>query len=211
MNRERGITGVNSYSKELSLNIIEYIHNKLKVQNTFDWLDICCGSGKALIETAQYLQRNNLQNKVKIYGIDLVDMFLCKPNGLSCLDLIAINIVDFYPNKQFDFITCVHGLHYIGDKLKLLEKLVDWLNEQGLFLANIDMNNFKDSEDKIIKRRIIHNLKTCGIKYDSRKHLLMAKGHTHIKFKYTFLGSDDQAVPNYTKQAVVNSYYSLIV
>ncbi len=39
----------------------------------------------------------------------------------------------------FDLITCVHGLHYAGDKLAVLTRAVDWLTPGGLFAADLDL------------------------------------------------------------------------
>jgi hypothetical protein len=46
MNRERVCAGGNSYSKELSLNILEFLSNRLNSQDKVSWLDICCGREK---------------------------------------------------------------------------------------------------------------------------------------------------------------------
>lgn len=210
MNRERRIIGRNSYSKELGLNILEYIDDKVKEQEVLNWLDIGCGSGRALIEAAKYFHDSDRQNKIDILGIDLVNMFNPKPADLTNLSLMALNIIEYKPNKKFDLITCIHGLHYIGDKLKLIENIVNWIAEQGLFIANIDLDNFRDSDNNSIKRLISKKLKLSGIIYNSRKHIISVEGSKTINFKYQFIGADENAGPNYTKQAVVNSVYLLL-
>jgi hypothetical protein len=51
MNRERSLTGSNGYAKELGFNPLDVLAEKGNVKVA--WLDLCCGSGKALIEAAQ--------------------------------------------------------------------------------------------------------------------------------------------------------------
>ncbi|WP_232837191.1 class I SAM-dependent methyltransferase [Lentzea terrae] len=38
-----------------------------------------------------------------------------------------------------DLVTCVHGLHYVGDKLGLLVRAASWLVPGGRFVANFDV------------------------------------------------------------------------
>jgi ubiquinone/menaquinone biosynthesis C-methylase UbiE len=57
MNRERLCVGGNSYQKELSFDIIEFLKKRLRTQKQTAWLDLCCGSGKALIEAAKFFSR----------------------------------------------------------------------------------------------------------------------------------------------------------
>jgi hypothetical protein len=53
MNRERGCAGGNSYAKELGVNPIEILMPRFKSHERLAWLDLCCGTGKALVEAAQ--------------------------------------------------------------------------------------------------------------------------------------------------------------
>ena len=51
--------------------------------------------------------------------------------GFSPLDVITSRLVcaplaTWQPARAFDLITCVHGLHYIGDKLALLARAAGW-------------------------------------------------------------------------------------
>ncbi len=47
MNRERRCLGGNSYEKELSFNIIEFLRRRIGSEKQVRWLDLCCGEGKA--------------------------------------------------------------------------------------------------------------------------------------------------------------------
>lgn len=205
MNRERGCTGGNSYEKELSLNPIEFLRQRLQTQKQVAWLDICCGTGKALIEAANYFHANGLSARVQICGIDLVAMFLPYEETFSHLRLVESAVFDWEPDQEFDLITCVHGLHYIGDKLSFLQKAACWLKPDGLFIGHLDPANLR-----LIKgdnSPFLKNLRQAGFQYSARKNLLSLAGQKHFAIQYKYLGADDQAGPNYTGQSAVNSYY----
>jgi ubiquinone/menaquinone biosynthesis C-methylase UbiE len=212
MNRGRRCVGSNSYSQDLGLNPIELLTARLQANvqaNSTEpvrWLDLCCGSGRALIEAAQLLPKPNLC----ITGIDLVDAFLPQPIGLSTpLELTAIAIQDFQPDVTYDLITCVHGLHYVGDKLEVIRSAITWLKPDGLFVANFDVANLKNAEGASLRSAVLQNWKSCGLVYQPRRHLLRCEGVRSIPQSYHYLGADDQAGPNYTGQPVVDSYYGM--
>jgi SAM-dependent methyltransferase len=208
MNRERVCSGGNSYEKEISFDILEYLKKRLKTEKQTAWLDICCGQGKALIEVAEFLADRNLHTNIKIIGIDLVGMFQTFPPELSFLQLIEIPYEDFQPEFEFDLITCVHGLHYIGDKLSFIKNCVSRLKPNGIFLANLDLANFKFQNGRPAKRAIAKTFRNSELEYDSKKHLLICRGKKQLEFEFEYIGADDKAGANYTKQAVVDSYYS---
>jgi SAM-dependent methyltransferase len=206
MNRERRCVGSNSYSKDLGFNPVEYLAARLQSNSAepVRWLDLCCGSGRALIEAAQLLPNPRLL----ITGIDLVDAFLPTPIGLiPALDLTAIAIQDFQPDVTYDLITCVHGLHYVGDKLGVIRSAIAWLKPDGFFVANFDVANLKDAIGEPLGSAVLQDWKERGLVYQSRRHLLSCEGARSIPQLYCYLGADDQAGPNYTGQPVVDSYY----
>lgn len=207
MNRERKCFGGNSYEKELSFHIVEFLKLQIKKEQQINWLDLCCGQGKALIEAANILAEQNLSSNIRITGVDLVSMFAPIPSNLKLPKLIESSFEDFQPNYPFDLITCVHGLHYIGDKLGFLQKTVSWLKDDGIFLANLDIANLKFFDEKVTKKNIAKELRTCGFEYNSKRKLIVCKGKKVINFNFEYLGADDKAGANYTGQAVVNSYY----
>jgi SAM-dependent methyltransferase len=210
MNRERNLFGSNSYEKELNLNPITYLIGKLSSKSNVAWLDICCGSGKALTQAAEDLNKKNLENRIKIIGIDLVSFFYPMNKDLTCLELIVKSILDYNPSLKFDLITCVHGLHYLGDKLSIIAKITSWLTDDGLFLANIDPNSFCDENSSSIAKPITKMLKTQGVNYNNKKHLISCQGKKLVSFPYYYLGASDLAGANYTKQPAINSYYKKI-
>jgi ubiquinone/menaquinone biosynthesis C-methylase UbiE len=205
MNRQRKCFGGNSYQKELSFDILDFLQNRLQSNEQISWLDICCGEGNALIEAVTNFeeQKSNLQ----IIGIDLAGMFRSFSSEIKSFQLIETSFENFNSETEFDLITCVHGLHYIGDKLAFLQKAVSMLQANGVFLANLDLNNFKFENGKSAGQTIIKSLRKKDFDFNSKKHLLTFSGKKKIELEFEYLGADDSAGANYTGQSVVNSYY----
>lgn len=130
MNRERGLTGSNGYGVEIGLDPLDFLRQRLSSGHLAAWLDLCCGSGKALIEAAQIVHAEGLV--VEIVGVDLVGMFQRPDPSLTCLRLVEASLSTWLADRPFDLITCVHGLHYVGDKLGLIARAASWLAEEGL-------------------------------------------------------------------------------
>lgn len=207
MNRQRACAGDNSYTKELLFNPIEFLQSRLDTQPHVSWLDLCCGTGRALIDAAQVLCPQRPDTKLRIVGVDLVPMFYPYPAKLDYLSLQATSIAALAPDYPFDLITCVHGLHYIGDKLHVIQQAVSWLKDDGIFFAHLDPNNLKFENGNVGGKQILQDLQQQGLDY--HQHLLSCRGKRELKSNYQYIGADDQAGPNYTKQAVVDSYYRL--
>ena len=204
MNRERVLSGSNSYEKELSFEVLDFLKQRLAKHKKVNWLDICCGSGKALIEATQNFNSQN----VEIIGVDLAGMFDEIPPSLNCIKFIETSFEKFQTEKEFDLITCVHGLHYIGDKLKFIQKAISTLKPNGIFLSNLDPANFKSKNEKPLGREVVKSLRKNNLEYNSRKHLLTCKGKKEFDLDFEYLGANDEAGANYTKQNVVDSYYN---
>jgi SAM-dependent methyltransferase len=134
-------------------------------------------------------------------------MFFPVPRELGFLQLQEGSVVHWEPNARFDLITCVHGLHYVGDKLRVIERATSWLKPDGLFLAHLDLTNLRLADGKNAGRKVLRDLRYSGLEYDSRKHLLSCRGRKDIRVDYAYLGAEDRAGPNYTRQEAVNSYY----
>ncbi|KAF0237498.1 MAG: hypothetical protein FD167_4463, partial [bacterium] len=164
----------------------------------------------ALIQSAEILAEKDLDSRVKITGIDLVDFFHPLKNPLMCLELLTKSINDYRPTQDFDLVTSVHGIHYIGDKLSIIAGAISWLTLDGLFLANIDPHNFCNENKTSLGRSIVAELKNQGINYNNKKHLIMCQGKKLINFPYQYIGASDLAGANYTGQAAINSYYRKI-
>jgi SAM-dependent methyltransferase len=207
MNRDRTLTGSNGYAKELGFNPVSLLREKGTSSSCAKWLDLCCGSGKALIEAGKIVQDEGLDTKYEIVGVDLVGSLLPASSNPACLGLIKASLINWQPDRSFDVITCVHGLHYIGDKLGLISRAVSWLTDDGYFAANIDLTNIKYEGGHSASRMVSIELRRNGLEYDPRKKLVTCLGRRIVNCSLRYLGGDDQAGPNYTGQPVVDSYY----
>jgi len=207
MNRERNAAGINSYEKDIYLSPVEVISKSLKTKNTFTWLDICCGRGKALIQTAQHVSKLFPSKQITFTGIDLIDMFDPIPAQCDSVTLHARSFFNFESEQKYDLITCVHGLHYMGDKLEAIRKACSILNSEGLFIANFDTRCIKSTETDNIQQKLSAWFKSNNIEYNSRKHLIKVKNTGTFTIPFQYAGADDKAGPNYTGQEAVDSYY----
>ena len=210
MNRERNLLGSNGYDRELGFDPVSYLRARASLGRSVTWLDLCCGSGKALIQAAQVVQADQLP--VQILGVDLVGMFRrIETSQARCLRLVEASVRHWRPDHPFDLITCIHGLHYVGDKIGLIALAASWLVEDGLFVANLDLNNLKIDGSRSKARHIAHAFRLAGLFHDSRHHLVRCQGRRTIKLPYSYLGADGNAGPNYTRQPAVNSHYEELV
>jgi len=207
MNRERGCRGGNSYVKELSFDPIEFLEARLRSREAIAWLDICCGAGTALIEAAGHFGSLGFGSRVSIVGIDLVNMF-AGHGDFAGLELVECSAMHWRPDREYDLITSVQGLHYIGDKLALLQIAASWLTRDGVFIANLDPSNLRFEDSSSGARTILANLRKHGFIFNSRKRLIRLNGKKEIELRYSYLGGDDKAGPNHTGQPAVTSYYS---
>ena len=207
MNRERNLTGTNGYAKEIGFSPVGFLKNRVALRQTAAWLDLCCGTGKALIEATTLLYAEGLASKAEITGIDLVGMFHCPDPSHTCIRLIDASLSTWSPTRSFDLITCVHGLHYVGDKLGLVIRATSWLTDHGLFVANLDIKNLKWPDGQAGGRRVTTELRRSGFEYHRRRRLVVCRGKRTITLPFRYLGADDQAGPNYTGQPAVDSYY----
>ena len=143
-------------------------------------------------------------------GVDLVGMFHRPEPGLSCLRLVEASLRTWRPDRSFDLITCVHGLHYVGDKLGLIARAASWLAEDGLFVASLDLHNLKFADGREAGRKVTSDLRRSGLEYDRRRRLVVCRGRKAVDLPYRYLGADDRAGPNYTGQPAVDSYYEMV-
>ncbi|HLK59795.1 MAG TPA: methyltransferase domain-containing protein [Chthonomonadaceae bacterium] len=207
INRGRSVVGVNSYARELGLDPLAFLTERLSAGAHIAWLDLCCGAGNALIESALYFAQHEWDARVALVGVDLIDMFSPRPPNLSCLRRHTVPVSTWQPDRDFDLITCVHGLHYIGDKLGLLQAAVSWLKPDGLLLAHLDYSNLRLTPPTTLST-LGKDLRQAGFVYNRARHLLQRQGKANIALPYRYLGADDQAGPNYTGQPAVHSFYA---
>jgi hypothetical protein len=207
MNREREVAGSNGYARELGFHPLEMLMEREAAGRDVGWLDLCCGSARALVQAAEALRNNETMKRIEIVGVDLVGMFHRPESNLTCLRLFEASVSSFEPDRAFGLITCIHGLHYIGDKLGLIARACSWLADDGLFVASLDLRNIKLCDRPAAGRKVSGDLRKVGMEYDCKRRLLKFRGRGVFELPYKYLGANDQAGPNYTGQAAVDSYY----
>lgn len=191
MNRARRLRGTNGYDRDLGFDVVEVLG-----PGPSRWLDVCCGTGRALVEAEILLPEATL------VGVDLVDRWWPRPPG-SRIRLVTAPLRDFVPDGRFDLVTSVHGLHYVGDKLGALVRLRSWLAPTGRLAAHLDLAHVR-VKDRPADPSLLHAL---GFRWDGRRHLVTAVGPGGSIAVPPFLG----AVPagaNFTGQPAVASHYS---
>lgn len=206
MNRERQIVGGNGYERELRIHPLAFLRDG-SFGSPVSWVDLCCGTGRALLEAAAALTKDGNAKCLHIEGIDLAGMF--HPNPFS--DILALHeqsIETWEPIGPYALVTCVHGLHYVGDKLAAITKAVSHLHPNGYFVANLDLANFRDAEGRPAGRKIASRLRGHGFSYETRLRLLRRIGPWNGDLGFRYLGADDDIGPNYTGQPAVDSYYA---
>ena len=206
MNRQRVLSGVNSYQRELRFDIIDFLLSRLRDSEKVVWLDLCCGQGNALIDASLMLQDRGVDN-IQLMGIDL--FVGAQISSIPFLDIRSGILPDALPSFSCDLVTCVHGLHYIGDKLLVITKACEILKPDGVFISNLDHKNIKATSGKTlpgIRKWLSH----APVNYSPTTHIVRCTGNTQLKFSWLFTGANDQAGPNYTLQSVVDSYYQVL-
>ncbi len=215
MNRERQLTGVNSYHRELGLHPLDWLRARMvdtadsaagAPATTLRWLDLCCGRGRALLQADDRLRAAGIRDRFDLMGVDLVDAFDVVPQGAP-VTFVTASIVTWQPPDPVDLITCVHGLHYVGDKLGVIVRAAGALTENGLFIADFDASSVRRRDGRAMGRILTAALRDGGFDYDARRRLIRCQGRREANLPFAYLGADDRAGPNYTNQPAVHSYY----
>ncbi len=68
--------------------------------------------------------------------------------------------------RSFDLITCMHGLHYLGDKSALPARTASWLTATGRLIADVDLASIRLADGRPAGRRLTTRLRTAGFTYD---------------------------------------------
>ncbi|HKD97087.1 MAG TPA: methyltransferase domain-containing protein [Micromonosporaceae bacterium] len=208
MNRERGLDGPNSYTRELGFNPLDLIRDRLAADpgTRVAWLDLCCGTGRPLLQAARRLAHAGLAERTVLVGVDLVDHFdpTDPPRGV---DLVCASVTSWRPDRRFDLVTCVHGLHYVGDKLGVLARAASWLTDDGLLVVDLDLASIRLADGTPAGRQLVAAVRRAGLGYDPRRHRVTCTGRRDVALPYAYRGADDRAGPNYTGQPAVDSYY----
>lgn len=114
MNRERELTGTNSYSKDLNVDVLELLASRARTAGHVSWLDLCCGTGRALIQAAQELDEGGLAGQFEILGVDLVSMFYPVPRRALQPKLLEANLEFWRPEQRFDLVTVCMACTTLG-------------------------------------------------------------------------------------------------
>jgi trans-aconitate methyltransferase len=117
-------------------------------------------------------------------------------------------VASWQPDRAIDLITCVHGLHYVGDKLAVLTRAASWLTPGGVLAADLDLRSIMLSGGQPAARRLATRLRAAGFSYNVRRRQITRTGPVAIRLPYDYLGADDRAGPGYTGQPAVNSHYA---
>ncbi|MEU1589649.1 hypothetical protein [Micromonospora sp. NPDC005710] len=126
--------------------------------------------------------------------------------GFNPLDVLAAGRAA--PGRTFDLITCLHGLHYVGDKLAVLTRAAGWLTPTGRLVADLDLSSIRLPDGRPAGQRLTAQLRAAGFSYDSRRRRISCTGRRDVRLPYRYLGADDRAGANYTGQPAVHSYYA---
>ena len=73
MNRERQLVGVNSYARVLGFDPLAWLTATPGRATDVGWLDLCCGTGRALIQAAAQTRQDSRLDHVTLVGVDLLD------------------------------------------------------------------------------------------------------------------------------------------
>lgn len=211
MNRERRLLGFNGYDRELGFDPLPFLERRASEAGSVGWLDLCCGRGLALIEAVARLRDRGPTSRFVVVGVDLAGMFAASDAKDASLRLVEASLRTWRPDRDFDLITCVHGLHYLGDKLGLIARAASWLAPTGEFAATLDLANFKLADGRSAGRRVAAAFRQAGLGYDSRRRLIRCQGKRTLEWPFRYLGADDRAGPNFTGQPAVDSYYAAVV
>lgn len=207
MNRDRLLSGVNSYGRELGFDPYERLADRLRAAPaaSVGWIDVCCGAGRALLEAERRFGTEFPDADVTLRGVDLVGHFAAAP-ATARLRLITATARNYLPDRPAELVTCVHGLHYIGDKLALIAAMLRWTAPEGRFAAHFDPHTVRHRDGSSAARAVVARLRAAGLTYDGRHHRISSPGALALEFP-AYLGGDDRAGPGYTGQPAVASYY----
>jgi SAM-dependent methyltransferase len=206
MQRGRGLGGRDGYVRLLGIDPVAVLGRVAAADphRSVRWLDLCCGEGRALLEAAARLRERGLTGRFGLTGVDLVEPAVAAPAEVR---LVTGSVAAWRPEEPFDLITCVHGLHYVGDKLGVLARAASWLTADGLVVASLDVSGIRLRDGSPAGPPLTAALRTAGFRYDARNRRVERRGRADVRLPYRYLGADAAAGPNYTGQPAVHSHY----
>jgi len=204
MNRERGLSGVNSYGRELAFDIVPWLLSRARGHGSSYWLDACCGEGLALMDARRALDSSPEGINVSVVGVDLVGAI--KSNHSE--NVVVGDVTAFDTGRQVDLITCVHGIHYLGDKLGAIRHFYSLLNPGGVLICNVDLTNIIIDGTPSKSWRTVAGSPNPTVSF--KKHILKVEKDVNspIAFHLNYLGAAVSTAPNYTGIIVIDSFYS---
>jgi hypothetical protein len=123
--------------------------------------------GRALIQAADQVAQTGQTACTELIGVDLVDAFDPAP-AVPGLQLVCAPVTAWKPARSFDLVTCVHGLHYLGDKLTTLTRAAGWLTATGRLVADLDLASIRLPDGQPAGRRLATRLRAAGFSYNPR-------------------------------------------
>jgi len=161
------------------------------------------------MEAGEQFEAAGWGRQVQIVGVDLVGMFT--PEQAANVTLTAADVAAFTLNQPADLITCVHGLHYLGDKLGFLQRAYAMLAPGGMLLGHLDPDNLRGlGAGASVWRQAARHAARGGVVVDFKGHVLrIARTEALLDFGLTFQGATISERPNYTGITVVDSWYTL--
>ncbi|MFA5856845.1 MAG: hypothetical protein WC867_05780 [Candidatus Pacearchaeota archaeon] len=136
-----------------------------------NWIDYCCGKGRAIIEGTNRINKKNNQLVsslgVDIRKFDFLDyqdspVFIQGKVNFYSADLEQGLIVNLKPQ----LITCIKGLLYTTNPLSLFENMFNQLDAGGKMLVTINPGN-DVNHSMGMGTNIVDNLERFRIKYDT--------------------------------------------
>jgi len=207
MNRGRGLAGVNSYERELRFDILKFLEERVRLRGRAVWYDACCGEGHALIAASQSIANLPWGANVRLVGVDLIDSF--SSYNSNSVKLQQGDVVTYQVDEGVDLVTCVHGLHYLGDKLGFLKNCYSMLAPSGMMLGQLDATNICiEGEAAGVWTRLMRNVRASGVSLKLERHrLALEKSAADLDFGVAFAGATVAEQPNYTGITVIDSWY----
>ena len=129
---------------------------------------------------------------VRMEGWDVAGLFMESLTPFPTVQFVADTLAQWQPTHGYDLITSVHGLHYMGDKLGLIQKCVGHLTQDGIFMGNLDLRNIKKLDGRSLDRPLRKMLSGYGIHYHPRRHLLTCQGPKQINLSLHYAGANDK-------------------
>ena len=205
MNRERDLVGSNGYDKELGFNPLDFLKEALASIRPGAWLDLCCGTGKALIQAAEHHAEGRVPGSrswASIWsGCSKGSIPISPACDWSRRRFVRGGPIDPRPGhlrpraalrrRQAGADRSCRLLAHPGGAIR--GEPGPWQPEARRWPA--------------VGEEVVTDLVVAGLEYDRRRRPVTCRGRRTMNLPYRYLGADDRAGPNYTGQPAVDSLY----